>query len=269
MKYVAFIILLLLCASYATTIDVLSPIRRTVSDGDFVELGRIGPGQTVYIAVEPKVETGGIHGIGGRWDQMVVTSLPTGWDGKDSKIYEDPLQVEVTAPPNAENGRYAVTVSVVDEGDAEKIGGNVTFNLFIDIDDNVMDIHVSPEIASVGAGQPARYTITVTNTGTADDVFEISSSGVKGWRFAKSIYVSSGSAKQIPYEVVGEEEETYSFYITATSASSNLIQESKEVSMVVSTNLLSDYKGTTHGLLIFPIIELPIYTLMGLLSNLY
>jgi hypothetical protein len=269
MKYAAFFVLFILGVSCATTIDVISPIKKTVSDGDFVELGRIGPGQTVYIAVEPKVTTGGIHGIGGLWDQMVIPSLPRGWSGKDSKIDEDPLQIEITAPPNAENGRYAVTVSVVDEGDAEKLGGSVTFNLFIDIDDNVMDMYVSPETASVGAGQPARYSITVANTGAADDVFKISSSGVKGWMFSKSIYVSSGSAKQITYEVVGEEEETYSFYITATSASSNLIQESKGVKMIVKTNLPSDYKGTTHGLLMFPVIELPIYAVAGLISNLF
>lgn len=269
MKYAAFFVLMLLCASFGATIDVISPVKQTVSDGNFIELGTIGPGQTVYITVEPKVTTGGIHGIGGTWDQMVISSLPEGWKGKDSKLYSDPLQIEITAPPNAENGRYSATVSVVDEGDADKIGGSVTFNVFVTVDSNVMGMYVSPETATVGAGQPARYVITVANTGAADDVFRISSSGINRWTFTKDIYVGSGSAKQVTYEVVGEEEGTHSLLISATSSSSNLIQASKNVTLVVKTDLLSDYKAATHGLLIFPVIELPVYAFAGLLSNFY
>ena len=88
------ILCVLVCAAQAfaaMSIDVTAPHRQTMSDGDPIDLGTIGPGQTIYIDFNPRVE-----GVG-YWAEAKVSGLPNGWYAKDSRLYEDPLHVRVTS----------------------------------------------------------------------------------------------------------------------------------------------------------------------------
>lgn len=254
---------------FATTIVVLTPIQKQIADYQEVNLGTIGPGQTVSLSVEPKVTTGGVNGIGGRWDTLVITRPPLGWTVKASKWDADPLQVELTAPADAPEGNYTALVTIADDNDAEKIGGSMTFRATVTISNDVMAMDVAPREVKVGANQPARFLITIENKGDASDVFEVSSSGIRGWDFRKTIYVGSKQTKQLSYEAVGKEEQTLHAQIKARSVSSDLIQKNQNVTIKVETDLISDYKATTRGLMVFPMIEQPVYSLMGLIGNLF
>jgi len=156
----------------------------------------------------------------------------------------------------------------VDEYGLEELG-NDRVRLLVEVKRDVMGMTVEPKSQEVGAGQPARYMITISNTGSANDIFVVSSSGVRNWNFKKSVYIPGGSSKQITYEVVGDEEERYSAAIEARSASSDLISASENVELVVKASAASDFKAATRGLLIFPIIEGPVYYIFGLVSNLF
>jgi hypothetical protein len=249
-------------------VKFISPNAGDVSDGGTVDLGAIGPGQTVIIAIDPRVSAGGKHGIGGLYDQIVVLGVPQGWEYKNSKLYGNPIQAEVTASRDAPDGQYEIDVEIVDEYGLEELG-NSKVKLLAQVKRDVMGMTVEPKSQEIGAGQPARYTITISNTGSANDIFEVSASGVRNWNFKKSIYIPSGSSKQITYEVVGDEEERYNAAIEARSASSDLIYRSESVELVVKASAASDFKAATRGLLIFPIIEGPVYYLFGLISNLF
>jgi len=265
----AFVLLALLAAaSLPFAAAVLSPVSSPVGQGSEITIGDVGPGQTFAVVVYPKEETGGRFGLGGAYDQLVATSLPYGWVSMPSKLYAVPLQADITVPRDAKDGEYTAELTLWDEAGEQGLGGNVTFKVKVRVTREVMDMRVEPSFISVGAGQPARYTITVVNKGIGADTFTIGSKGVRNWLFQRSIYIPAGTSKTLNYEVVGEDEADYSLKIFARSSSSDQIYSERDAMLRVNTDLLSDYRAVNHGVLLFPITEAPVYFIVGLLSNL-
>ena len=266
-------LVLLLSASFA--IHLVSPEVKDVKTGDVVDIGTIGPGQTVSLLIDRKVTTGGVHGEGGLYDMAVAEDLPRGWVPKESALYQDPLQVTITADPNAPEGDYTVLIKVVDEGEGPTPGttgeqlGNVTFLVKVHITYDIMDFEVSPAYMTVGPGQPARFAIRITNKGSTSDVFEVSAIGAKQWEFRKLVFVPAQTTKTIPYEIVASEEETYRSTMSVVSKASPIIADQKNVTLFVRSDLIGDYKATNNGVIVFPIFEAPVYALAGLISNLF
>jgi hypothetical protein len=258
----------LLLLSLSFSISLISPEIRDIRNGDTVDLGAMGPGQTVSLLIDPKVTSGGIYGNGGMFDEAVAKDLPRGWASQESKLYQNPLQVKISAAPDAPEGDYTALVTVIDENNGEQLG-NVTFTVKMHITYDVMGFDVSPATKTVGPGQPARFAISITNKGSASDVFDVSSVGAKRWEFHKQVFVPSQSTKTIYYEIVGNEEETYGATIKIVSTSSTKIADQKNVTLTVRSGLLGDYKATDNGVIIFPIFESLMYSLAGLLSNLF
>ena len=260
--------LALVLISLSFAIQMVDPHLMEVNEGDTVDLGIMGPGQTMEVSIHPKVYEGGVHGIGGNYDLAYVTSLPEGWKSTRSKLYGDPLQVTVTAEPLAKEGTYYINIAVEDEGNGELLGV-VNFVAKVEISNDVMDAEVSPLEQRVGIAQPATFEITITNRGNAGDVFRVSAEGVPKWSFTKTIYVSGKGSKKLLYEVAAHEEEKYEPSIVVESASSSLVKKSMPVEIYVYPDVFSDYKAISNGALLFPIVEAPVYALMGLLSNLW
>ncbi len=264
MKYGMLAVFILLFGS-ASAILVTSPVTQEVNEQDIIDLGTIGPGQTISVQIEPEVTTGGIYGTGGLYDMALVTDVPEGWGKKDSKLYR-PLQVTVTAAPDAEEGVYSTKITVVDEDYGEKLD-NITFNARVTISHDVVDIDIDPVYVRTGPGQPARFSIMITNKGSTGDAFQIESVGAKQWEFKRAVFVPAKSSKTISYEISGEEEETYKTTISVTSLASPIIHEEKEVTVDVHSTMFDDFKATNNGVLIFPIFEGLVYSFLGLISN--
>ncbi|MBI5158922.1 hypothetical protein HY992_02270 [Candidatus Micrarchaeota archaeon] len=251
---------------------VLSPVNKLVVSKENVSLGTVGPGQTVDLVASPKVDKGGIHGIGGRWDKIIVSSVPEDWTSSDSlsgEGYKDPLQAKITVPANESDGVYEFAVMAADDSGTELIGGNVSFNVIVNVTRDVLVAGITPKSVQVGAGQPAVFQVVVENTGAASDVFEISSSGVPVWKYSKKVFVPTRSQKTVSYEIVSGEERELDAVIKVVSTSSELIQQQQEVHLSVKTSLWSDFKAAGHGSLTFPILEGPVYSLVGFLTNLF
>jgi len=262
--FIVFILSLSLCFA----VKVVSPVNTKVSNGDMIDLGIIGPGQTVSILIDPLVSTGGIHDIGGVYDLAEAKDLPSGWKSEESKLYQNPLQVTVTADPNAVVGVYYSNIIVMDERDGEELG-NVTFVVKVTITWDVMDVEVSPAKTTVGPGQPARFSITIYNKASTSDVFEVSAVGPRKWEFKRPVFVAAKSSRTIDYELVGGEEEEYTATIKVVSLASENIASEKNVSLSIRSDVLGDYKATNNGVIVFPIFETIVYSLAGLLSNLF
>lgn len=266
-----FFLLCVLLVSLSFSIQMTAPMERDVQDGDVIDVGTIGPGQTVSLTINPVVTSGGTYGTGGYYDLAVVEELPDGWAGEKSKFYGNvltPLQVTITAAPGAREGIYNATVVIMDEGNGEELG-NITLTVKVRITWDVMDFDVSPSYLTVGPGQPAQFDITILNKGSASDVFEVSAIGPKRWEFKRAVFVPAQSSRAIRYEVVGAEEETYKTTIKVVSLASPNIEEEKNVTLFVQSNLFGDYKATNHGTLVFPIFETLVYSLAGLISNFF
>ena len=264
-----FLLMLLLSAAVfsLTTLELLEP-KTTVIEGEQIDYGSVGPGQTFTVQIQPLVYKSDGE-FRGQWDIAEVTSLPEGWSAKHSKIYDNPLVLEITTEPNAAEGDYLVSVLVTDEKGQEHIGDSFEFWLLVTVRHDVVDMSVTPQSLEVGAGQPARFKVTLSNLGSAKDVYSINARGVKGWEFERKIYLLPGAQKSFTYEVIGNDESSYTVRFDAVSDSSSLIHDEQQVSLEVHTSLLSDYKATSHGVLLFPILSSPIYSLAGLLGLLF
>lgn len=260
-----FLSLLVLTLSICA-VDIKSPIQQSVSGGEIIDVGKIGPGQTLAVQIEPLATTGGILGKGGNYDKAVFTNIPAKWKSEESKLYQNPLQVTITADENATPGVYYANITVIDEQGGEGLG-NVTFSIKITITWDVMNFKVSPASKFAGPGQPAQYQITIINYGVASDVFQISAEGIKKWEFTKSVFLPPKSSRTIIYEISSEEEEVYNAKLSAVSLSSKNINAEQNVTLVVKSDLWGDMKATNHGAILFPIVETPVYALTGLLAG--
>lgn len=257
--------LLLLSVSFAVTL--VAP-QAEVKNGDVIDLGSIGPGQTISILIDRKVTTGGIYGEGGLYDIAVAEDLPRGWKSTDSKLYQDQLQVRISADPDAPEGDYTTTIKVIDEYNGEKLG-NLTFTAKIRITYDVMGFDVTPQSMTVGPGQPARFGITITNKGSTGDAFDVTATGAKRWEYRKAVFVPAKSTKTIYYEIVGNEEEVYTTPIRVVSLASSKIYDEKNVTLTIRSGLIGDMKATNNGVVVFPIFQSLVYSLAGLISNLF
>jgi len=251
----------------ATSIVLLQP-QTTLFEGEQVEYGSVGPGQTFIVQIEPIVWASDGEFLG-QWDISQAASLPDGWSTKPSKIYDNPLVVEITVEPNAPEGEYLIPIIVTDEKGQENIGNEISFDVLVNVRHDVLDMSVAPKSIEVGAGQPAIFKVTLTNLGSAKDVLSIRASGVKGWELERKIYLQPATQKSFTYEVVGNDEASYGVTFSAVSDSSELIHDEENVALFVHTSLISDYKATSHGVLLFPIISTPIYSIAGLIGLLF
>lgn len=269
MKPVMLFALAVLLAGAVSAITVISPVETEVHERDIIDVGTIGPGQTISVTIEPEVKEGGKFGSGGYYDQAIVTSVPEGWNSENSKLYGttlNPLQITITAAPDAEEGYYHATVSVVDEFYGDELD-NVTFSVRATISYDVVDISIEPEYIKTAPGVPATFGITITNKASTGDAYQIKSEGVKRWEFDRSVFVPAKSSKTIYYEIVGDEEETYKSVISVESLASPIIHDEKEVTVDIHSSIADDLKAINNGVLIFPIFEGITYAFLGLISN--
>ncbi len=268
MKFLAALAAAILsCISLSFAITVVSPISADVESGSQINVGVVGPGQTFAVGVEPNVATGGKYGLGGAYDQLSAYKLPPGWASTPSKLYGASLQADITVPKDAANGEYVAGLSLWDEAGNGGLGENFTFTVKVTVNRDVMDMKVEPAAISVGAGQPARYAITVVNKGIANDIFTIGSTGVRNWEFRRAVYIPSGTSKTLTYEIAGDDEADYKVNVWARSSSSDAISSNRVVSLRVNTDLFSDYRAVNHGVLLFPLPVAPVYFAAGLISN--
>lgn len=259
-------LLLLLSLSFAavSSIQLTQPAALVTSGGQVDYGGYVGPGQTFTVEIDPIANEKGQ--FLGQWYQAYATDLPQGWNSRPSKTFQKPLQVEITPAPDTPDGDYVVLLALIQEPGHSELGGSFPFQVLVHVRHDVLSMSVDPASAEVGAGQPARFTLTLTNTGSAPDVFEITSSGVSGWAFNKRVYLAPSASKTITYELAGSDEADYHVQLSARSISSPLIGQQQPVALTVRTNLISDYKATSHGVLLFPILMVPVYSLSGILS---
>ncbi len=259
---------LILVAAVSFSLNLLYPQVNDIRTGQIVDLGSIGPGETVLIQIDPIVTSGGIYGTGGQYDYAIASDLSPGWTAANSKLYQSQLQVTVTAPPDAPPGDYSAKITVVDERNGEQLG-NVTFIAKVRITWDVMDFDVSPNSIKAGPGQPATFTIKITNKGSTSDVFHVSLIGPRKWQFTKDVFVPAQSTKEFHYEIAGTEDGTYPSTLNVVSLASKHIAAQKNVTLTVKSDLLGDFKATNHGTIVFPIFESVAYSFAGLISNLF
>ncbi|MCX6775359.1 MAG: hypothetical protein NT130_00720 [Candidatus Micrarchaeota archaeon] len=275
MRGSVFVFFILMVAANAAYLNVKEPVPYEGRlENDTIFIGTAGPGQTVYLVAErATIDATGekINYVG--WDTLAVEDVPPGWIVEDSPLYETPMKAKIRIAADAADGEYTFKAKAVDEGSYDSLG-NLTINVKVTVSKEVFSIDVSPYEVEAGVGQPAVYYVDIENAGAASDTFRITSSGVPAWTFKKEVLVShaidvtSPARKTVTYEVVSEEENRIEMTLNVTSLSSDQISKGLKIVLVAEPSLVSDYKATGHGLLVSPLIESPIYSLIAFFSKL-
>lgn len=267
-----FVMFVAMPLAFASVAEVLEPVAVNVNDGETVFLGTIGPGQTLFITVNGKAI--GNEGREANWGVLGVMEVPTGWEGFDSVPLARQMRATVKADPTARDGTYKVKFLLTEcerknmQCEPKQGLGSVTFYGTVAISKNVLASSVINNVAEAGVGQPARYNIVIENKGSASDVFEISSSGVSAWSYNKTVHVAPSEKVITFYEFVLNEEKEYTPTIIIKSKSSELIKNEFDVGLIVKSDIIGDIRATKNGVLIFPVILEPLYSLLGILANL-
>jgi len=264
---VSFVVFSLLVGTvFAVTAEILGPTAVNVSDGGTLNLGKIGPGQTIDI-VANGVAQDARFGLEGRWQILRVVTVPAGWQGFDSKELATTMKAGVKAAPDARDGEYKITFRLEEDPNKQQELGSVTFQANVVVSRSVITATIPQDTAITGVGQPARYTIILKSTSIANDVFEISAEDVPAWSYKKFVHVPAGGTVNTFYEIVANEEKEYKPTIVIKSQASNETQISKQVSLAVKSDLIGDIKATKNGVLIFPIVLESLYSLLGIIGS--
>lgn len=268
---------MLMLAANAAYLNVKEPVEASgiVEGAAPLFIGTAGPGQTVYLVAERAtigVLDDRIHYQG--WDKLAIEEVPEGWVVEDSPLYETPMKAKIRIASDTKDGRYTFKAKAIDEGNYDGLG-NLTIKVEVAVSKDVFNIDINPYEVETGVGQPAVYYIDIENAGAASDTFSIISRGVPAWKFRKDVLVSHAvevmlpARKTVAYEVVSNEENEIDIYLNLTSLSSSQISREMRVRLKAKPSLISDYKATGHGLLVFPLIESPIYSLIAFFSKLF
>ncbi|PIT85027.1 hypothetical protein COU37_00715 [Candidatus Micrarchaeota archaeon CG10_big_fil_rev_8_21_14_0_10_45_29] len=249
---------------FGVSLQLLEPAA-TISGGEIAEYGNVGPGQTFTVQINPIVRSGNKSFLG-QWDRAYAINLPEGWIARESKIYGNPLIVEITSDKMAPEGDYYFDIFVEDEKGQENIGGQVVFNVHAKVLHDIFEMQIEPNEIRATAYERAKFSITLINKGSAKDVFTVTSTGAKGWEFKREVYLMPGASKTFSYELEGQDEATYNMRLSAQSKSSPLVHDEGELNLQVRSNLESDFKSTSYGVLLFPIQLLPMYSIAGLIA---
>jgi len=263
---ISFVLFTLVFAVGPSQVLLIEPVQQVVNDGDIVDAGLIGPGQTLSVMISSKVDTGGKYGQGGNWKNLRVENLPLGWQSTFSE-YGQNLKVNIKAPADAKEGKYTLTISANDPNDVEQIGGRVVFYVNVEVKNDVIYMVVYPNTVTVQPGSPGRFTVRLTNPSSASDLFTVEGQGITGWKFKKDVYVPARGTATIFYEVVNNDEKVVPITLTAVSKSSSLIHTEKTATLITKSNPLLDIASIKYGLLLYPPAEFLLYSTLYFISS--
>jgi hypothetical protein len=271
MKKLILLFLFLIVPLFATVgigqVEIIEPTEVIVSYGETYNANYIGPGQTMSIMISTRVDKGGKYGQGGYWDYLKTEELPEGWTATESE-YGKYLKINIRAPSNAVEGKYIIPIKVRDDENLDEIGGEVTFDIHVEVKYDLIYLEVKPEKMIVATGSPARYYITLQNPSTASDIFVIETEGLVGWEYTKEIFVPSKGKIETYYEIVNMEDKEIPLKVRAYSLSSDKINDEKEIVLVTKSNPYYDILSTKNGLLLYPPFEYLIYGFFYLIASL-
>lgn len=270
---------LLSSSASAAVLKVVSPIEKTISaspgDEAQLDLGLVGPGQKLELVAEVKAgetskagETDSVRE--GEWDllEVVAQSLPAGWNGQNSLRYETPMKAFVVVAKDAPDGEYSFAFRSKDEFEGVE---PITFRAKARVAREVMEMRIAGEPVKLESGQKGVYSIELHNKGSANDVFEVSVSGLpkalEGGTGSKSVFVPFNSKASVQIEVQAPETGEFPITVRATSLSSPAISSEKTTTLFAGTSLVSDLRAAARGVLLFPTAASALYALLGLVAG--
>ncbi len=257
-------LLFLSAVLFAPSIEMLMPYKANLSQGDEINFGIVGPGQTFSASFWPKVTTGGTFGKGGYYD-YAYADVPAGWETQPSDLYGRPLFLTITAPPTAKEGEYALTIHIIDEGNYEHLG-NITLRGVVQVKKDVFEAWADKAKKEGTIYTNLNFTLYVKNKADAGAVFVVKSLDPKH-PFEEEFYVPPQSTRSVVFAITSKEEETYHVRFIAYPKYCPNINKTIEITAAFRPSLLGDIKALHHGIVIFPYALGLIYSFLALLGK--
>ncbi len=252
-------------------VRVIQPVALLLNEGGEVDLGVVGPGQTIEIEIDRGSNIFDFNGAEEIWDKLIIddASLPQSWFSDPSKHYEGNPKAFVDVDQNAQDGIY--TFELYTARDYQTASKNpVHFRARVRVTREVFDLTVKSKLVSGGVGQPARFVLLLENKGSANDAFniEVIEGSLPGkWTYEKQVYVPHNNRREVIYEVVAGEPVERDVGFKATSLSSYTIADSDTGRLQASSSLIQDMRSVSNGIILFPSIEQAVYYLMGFVAS--
>ncbi|MBU1198133.1 hypothetical protein KJ765_06540 [Candidatus Micrarchaeota archaeon] len=254
-------------ASAAPHVIIVDPVVHTISEGETLDLGVVGPGQRLEVEIRSGTGEPDFQGEEKDWDRLLVdeSSLPIGWEQLDSKYYERIMKAFVIVSPLAPDGEYAFALRTFDEYQGTD---PVRFNAKVKVSRDVFRFQVLQEDVTAGTDQPAVYAMKLQNLGSASDAFriEVAEGLPSKWAYTRDVFVPHNTEQTIQFELVGTDQGEYNVHFTATSLSSAEIQGDQYAGLIVRSSIIEEMKAAGRGMLLFPTIEQIVYNLIGLIA---
>ncbi len=260
----------------ATFVRLLDPVQQTIEAGSnpVVYLGLVGPGQKVEVVMDNdtgELSQGGItvSKSNANWNILKVddTTLPPGWRGQASGLYEAPLKAYVIVSPTAPDGDYQFSLQAINNyGDVPPL----KFAAKATISRQVLSLSITSDPVKVGLTQPAEYELQIYNSGNANDVFQLTAQGIPGQKpVSVQVFVPKESKVTQKVLLAAAEPGAYDITFTATSLSSAQISQRASTTLFAGSNLLTDARASARGFLLFPSAETYVYSLWSIIGSLF
>jgi hypothetical protein len=256
----------------ASHLLVVDPVKLEATQGSEIDLGVVGPGQKLEIAVmrETGEDARGItYKSEALWDKLLVAreTLPEGWAAEDAKFYEQPMHAYVTAAPDASDGEYFFKLRAIDEYEGI---APIEVNAKVRVSRELLDAVLEQKTLSVGVDQPALYYLRLRNKSSASDAVLVSVAGLPSTpSLTQKIFLRHNSETAFPIELSEKERGEYVLVFRAESLSSPLIFSEDNGVLVVFSSLWNDMLAVANGILLFPSAEQPIHAGLGLIARLF
>lgn len=250
--------------SNAKYVTILSPYNYTVHQNDTINIGYVGPGQTIYVSIS-SVTSNGVFTFDHGWNELDANHLPTGWIAQNSSLNNELLSTKITVAPNSPNGTYSFGLTAVNLANYSKLG-NLSFRIEVNVTPNVFSFSASPSVIHAGPGQPASILVTLNNTGVSDSPFVISVAGLPAWNTTQTVIALHHSTGRVQYPIYENEPGVYHIKLYVNSTSSSLISKKSDLTLVVGASVRNDYAALGQGSIIFPIVYAPVYSIMYIID---
>lgn len=260
-------------AAAASKIDVVGPVTGEAAALGVIDMGLVGPGQTLEVLVSNDtgmISNGGetLSSKNADWDRLEVdaATLPAGWKKEDSPRYENPLKARVIVSKDAADGDYEVGFTTIDEFEGVPPG---VFKARGRVSRDVLSATIIKEPVKAAPKEKIEYTLEVRNAGSASDVFTVEMiSKTTALEGTQTILVQHNGAATVAFQAEAPEMGEYDVAFRVTSKSSERITTTAKTKLFVGSSIYSDLKAAARGLLQFPTSQSAAYSLLALVGSL-
>lgn len=247
-------------------LKMLVPLQKVIGQGEEVFLGDVAPGQVIGLDFDP---FSGGYGYGREdWDKIEPVVVPEGFRFEESRLQESTLQTKLIVPENAEKGVYTIKLRAIDYRMKESAyrAPDLYFTVKIKVTEDVFRVTPAQYFYFIPVGSQESLKVRVDNLGIATDYVEVRTDLPEGWATGVREVIGPRSSKILELKIRPKETGFYRFTLLFRSLSSEKLEKRIEMAIASHSNIFMDFKTSSLGIPLFPVLEVPISAFLALIG---